>query len=617
MRRLLLASCSALLLTVATAQAQVLGTLNITANGQSACWEVLNTPSLTLTVSGTWVGTLEPRASEAPNAAPAAIGHAVDDSDGSATASLTTNARLAVQNYGYQRICLVSTAWTSGTAVITATRGQGISSSSTAEITGEVTVGSIDVASSPGTGSTAASVPATANYTGLNIGGNLVGLSGLTVGSTNAGAVAIVDSSGNQISSFGGGTQYGNADANADPTGTVALGYDGSNVRALATNSSGNLQVVFAATPTVTVQDGGSSLTVDGTVAATQSGTWNIGSITTLPSLPAGANVIGGVTQSGTWNIGSITTLPALATGSNVIGGVTQSGTWTVQPGNTANTTPWLVTISEGGVAADVNASGQLAVTCANCSGTGVSVNEDAASSDGDAGTPAYAIREDSLSTSTSATGDYQPLKSDSVGRLYTNIFGITQAAATYLTVRLSDGTNYLTPGMDYAEDDAHTSGDTGPVLLTRRIDAPATSADTSGDYAVANTNASGALWTSSVDPCDSEAKSRTAISATADMVLISAAASKKNYICSIVLVAGAAEIVNIVEGTGTTCGTSTAAIVGSTTEANGMSFAANSGFSAVGGNATVIPGSGTNVDTCLLVSGSNRVSGFVTWVQR
>ena len=32
-----------------------------------------------------------------------------------------------------------------------------------------------------------------------------------------------------------------------------------------------------------------------------------------------------------------------LPTGSNVVGAVTQSGTWTVQPGNTANTTRWLV----------------------------------------------------------------------------------------------------------------------------------------------------------------------------------------------------------------------------------------------------------------------------------
>jgi hypothetical protein len=44
------------------------------------------------------------------------------------------------------------------------------------------------------------------------------------------------------------------------------------------------------------------STTITGTVASTQSGTWNIGSITTLPALATGANVIGAVTQSGTWN---------------------------------------------------------------------------------------------------------------------------------------------------------------------------------------------------------------------------------------------------------------------------------------------------------------------------
>ena len=41
----------------------------------------------------------------------------------------------------------------------------------------------------------------------------------------------------------GGGTQYANGDAVATPTGTVALGFDGANVRALTTDSSGNLQV--------------------------------------------------------------------------------------------------------------------------------------------------------------------------------------------------------------------------------------------------------------------------------------------------------------------------------------------------------------------------------------
>lgn len=40
----------------------------------------------------------------------------------------------------------------------------------------------------------------------------------------------------------------------------------------------------------------------------------------------------------------------------------TQSGTWTVQPGNTANTTPWLTTISQGGNSAVVSATGAIKI---------------------------------------------------------------------------------------------------------------------------------------------------------------------------------------------------------------------------------------------------------------
>jgi hypothetical protein len=127
----------------------------------------------------------------------------------------------------------------------------------------------------------------------------------------------------------------------------------------------------------------------------TQSGTWNIGTVTTLPALPANQSVnnaqIAGVAtatgngvvgtgvqrvaiasdntafsvnalQSGTWNIGSITTLPALSAGAAVIGAVTQSSTWTVQPGNTANTTPWLFRPSDGTNNVAVKAASTAAV---------------------------------------------------------------------------------------------------------------------------------------------------------------------------------------------------------------------------------------------------------------
>lgn len=118
------------------------------------------------------------------------------------------------------------------------------------------------------------------------------------------------------------------------------------------------------------------------------------------------------------------------------------------------------------------------------------------------------------------------------------------------------------------------------------------------------------------VDPCAQIAQTTTPISQTARTVIIAATSAKKNYICSIVLVAGAAEIANIDEGTGTTCQTGTAAIAGSTTAANGLSFAANGGMALGSGGATLLWGKTANVDTCLVPSGSNRLSGWVSWVQ-
>lgn len=120
-------------------------------------------------------------------------------------------------------------------------------------------------------------------------------------------------------------------------------------------------------------------------------------------------------------------------------------------------------------------------------------------------------------------------------------------------------------------------------------------------------------------DPCETQAKTTTAISQTATTKIITKASSKKNYLCSVVIVANAAEVVSIWEGTQTTnpCDTSTTAVAGSTTAANGMSFAANGGFTAIGGKMTVATGGGTNVDVCVAQSGSSRVTGFMTWVQQ
>ena len=102
------------------------------------------------------------------------------------------------------------------------------------------------------------------------------------------------------------------------------------------------------------ITDNGGSITVDGTVAATQSGTWNVTNVSGTVSLPTGAATAALQTQPGV-DIGDVTVNNASgASAVNIQDGgnsitvdgtvaATQSGTWTVQPGNTANTTAWKV----------------------------------------------------------------------------------------------------------------------------------------------------------------------------------------------------------------------------------------------------------------------------------
>ena len=75
-------------------------------------------------------------------------------------------------------------------------------------------------------------------------------------------------------------------------------------------------------------------------------------------------------TVSGTPTIANTSFAATQATGSNLhtvtdsgsVTAATQGGTWTVQPGNSANTTPWLATINQGGNSASVTGANALKV---------------------------------------------------------------------------------------------------------------------------------------------------------------------------------------------------------------------------------------------------------------
>lgn len=174
--------------------------------------------------------------------------------------------------------------------------------------------------------------------------------------------VTIPDTNGDPITSFGGGTQYTEDAASvADPIGTqliarrrdslsVETGTDGDNT-AVNSTSKGELYVkhvddVFvqgissvpvvsaAVTLPVAIIDGsGNQITSFGGGTQYTEGDTDASITGTAMMMEGAGNAL--VAAQGTAADGLLVNL-----GSN--NDVTQSGTWTVQPGDTANTTPWL-----------------------------------------------------------------------------------------------------------------------------------------------------------------------------------------------------------------------------------------------------------------------------------
>jgi hypothetical protein len=99
--------------------------------------------------------------------------------------------------------------------------------------------------------------------------------------------VAIVDGSGNHITSFGGGTQYTEGDTDASVTGTALMWED----------AADTLRVASASKPLP---------------------------VSVIAALPAGTNAIGKLSANSGVDIGDVdvASLPALATGTNYIGKV-------------------------------------------------------------------------------------------------------------------------------------------------------------------------------------------------------------------------------------------------------------------------------------------------------
>lgn len=202
------------------------------------------------------------------------------------------------------------------------------------------------------------------------------------------------------------------------------------------------------------------------------------------------------------------------------------------------------------GAATDVSSANPLPVDIGS-GATGAAKAEDVASASGDVGVPMLTVRQDSILGSSSADGDYQHAKSDSVGRLYVDASGVAvpvtdnagsltvdnaalsvtgggvEASALRVTLA-SDSTGVLSvddnggsltvdnggtfatqesgaaltslqliDNLVLAEDAAAVSADPGVQLLTVRQDTLAGSTSADGDYQSAKTDSLGRLWVS------------------------------------------------------------------------------------------------------------------------
>ena len=175
----------------------------------------------------------------------------------------------------------------------------------------------------------------------------------------------------------------------------VVAGYDGANVRAIKTDSTGEIAVDVSSIGTVTVTG---TVAVSAIAGALPAGTNNIGDVDIASALPAGTN-----------NIGDVDIASALPAGTNSIGTVIL-GAGTAAIGK--------LVANDGVDIGDVDVTSIVPGTGATNLGKAIQ----SAQGTTDTGVPALVVRNDTLADLSGADGDYAPLQVNASGALYTEV---------------------------------------------------------------------------------------------------------------------------------------------------------------------------------------------------
>jgi hypothetical protein len=242
----------------------------------------------------------------------------------------------------------------------------------------------------------------------------------------------------------------------------------------------------------------------------------------------------------------------------------------------------------------------------------------------------AIGVRRDAAASSTATDGDNATLNLDATGRLWSNTELLDAAAladntanptitgiAAYLMCYDGATWDRCAVSTDVTEDAAETAGGTGPMVMSVRRDAAATSSNTTGDNSTFNTDALGLLWTRSLDPCSGVAKSYIPIdivtATTTELTAALAGASTHYYICSLNLVTAGANNVALVDDNTDGCGSPTAGVMGGFgSAAEGWNFAANGGLTLGSGSSSVGRTTTANAVLCLITSANVQLSGHI-----
>lgn len=310
-------------------------------------------------------------------------------------------------------------------------------------------------------GGNSITVDGTVTVNALPTGTNTIGSVKLTDGTdvadvldltnSNPLAVALVDGSGDQLTSIGGGVQYTEGDIDTTITGTAMLWEDASDTlrtvsaakplpvdiqdSTIAVTQSGTWDEVGIndSGNSITVDDGGSSLTVDGTVGV--SGTVTVDSELTTADLDTGAGtdtraVVGLVlaASGGGLLVGSANPLPISDNSGSIT--VDNGGTFATQATlQTGNNVVGQVKLTDGTTVADVldlTNHNPLTVAIVDTNGDqissfggGTQYTEDAVAAANPVGTALNLIRADALAGLTTADGDNVAARGTDKGELY------------------------------------------------------------------------------------------------------------------------------------------------------------------------------------------------------